>query len=147
MSASSITPCLWCSDNALEKAQYYCSVFPQSKILSQSPVMVSFDLNGTQFLALNGGIDFAYNESISWIIDCRDQAEVDYYWDRLIADGGKAQDCAWCQDKYGMRWQVVPKQLQTLMADSDTQKARKVMQAMMKMQKIIVADLEEAARS
>lgn len=142
-----ISPCLWCKDNALEKAQYYCSIFPNSKIISQHPVMVSFELNGVKFQALNGGVDFDYNESISWVIDCEDQKEVDYYWDKFIGDGGKAQDCAWCQDKYGMRWQVVPKQLAHLMMDPDPVKANKVMQAMMKMQKIILADLETAYNS
>jgi predicted 3-demethylubiquinone-9 3-methyltransferase (glyoxalase superfamily) len=147
MTNNSITPCLWCKDNALEKAQYYCSVFPNSKILSQYPAMVAFELNGNKFQALNGGIDFAYNESISWTIDCADQEEVDYYWDKFIADGGKAMDCSWLQDKYGMRWQIVPKQLRELMMDPDREKAGKVMQAMMKMQKIIVADLEKAYNS
>lgn len=142
-----ITPCLWCKDDALEKAEYYCSIFPNSKILSQHPVMVVFELNGVKFQALNGGVDFAYNESVSWVIDCQDQAEVDYYWNKFINDGGEAQDCSWCKDKYGMRWQVVPKQLATLMMDPDPVKASKVMQAMMKMQKIIVADLEAAYNS
>jgi predicted 3-demethylubiquinone-9 3-methyltransferase (glyoxalase superfamily) len=139
-----LTPCLWCKDNALEKANYYCSIFPNSKITSQSTVMVSFELDGNKFMALNGGIDFAYNESISYMIDCKDQNEVDYYWDIFIKDGGKAQDCSWCQDKYGMRWQVVPRQLMQLMSDPDRNKANRVMQAMLKMQKIIIADLENA---
>jgi predicted 3-demethylubiquinone-9 3-methyltransferase (glyoxalase superfamily) len=109
--------------------------------------MISFELNGNQFQALNGGIDFPYNESISFTIECKDQAEVDYYWNTFINDGGKAQDCAWCQDKYGMRWQIVPTRLKELMMDSDMEKANKVMQAMMKMQKIIIADLESAYNS
>jgi len=144
---NTISPCLWCNNNALEKAEYYCSIFPNSKVLSQHPVMVAFELNGVKFQALNGGVDFAYNESISWVINCENQAEVDHYWDRFIQDGGKAQDCAWCEDKYGMRWQVVPKQLSELMMDADREKAGKVMQAMMNMQKIIVADLEAAYNS
>jgi predicted 3-demethylubiquinone-9 3-methyltransferase (glyoxalase superfamily) len=144
MPSQYITPCLWCKDNALEKARYYCSVFPSSHIISQHPAMVLFELNGARFQALNGGINFAYNESISFTIDCKDQEEVDHYWDTFIAT---AQDCAWCQDKYGMRWQIVPRQLATLMMDPDREKAGKVMQAMMKMQKIIVADLEAAYNS
>jgi predicted 3-demethylubiquinone-9 3-methyltransferase (glyoxalase superfamily) len=142
-----ITPCLWCKDDALAKAQYYCNIFPNSKILSQHPVMVTFELNGNKFQALNGGINFDYNESISFTIPCEDQTEVDHYWDIFIADGGKAQNCSWCQDKWGMRWQIVPKQLSELMMDPDREKAGKVMQAMMKMQKIIVADLEAAFNS
>jgi predicted 3-demethylubiquinone-9 3-methyltransferase (glyoxalase superfamily) len=139
-----LCPCLWYKDNALEKAEYYCSIFPNSKILSQHPAIVAFELSGYKFQALNGGVDFPYNESISFVIDCKDQAEVDHYWDTFIADGGKAMDCAWCQDKYGMRWQIVPPQLTELMMDPDPAKAGRVMQAMMKMQKIIVADLEAA---
>jgi predicted 3-demethylubiquinone-9 3-methyltransferase (glyoxalase superfamily) len=142
--STKITPCLWCKDNALEKAEYYCSIFPNSKILSKMPVMVALELEGVKFQALNGGVDFEYNESISYVIDCKDQAEVDYYWDKFIADGGEAMDCAWVKDKYGMRWQVVPKQLSELMMDADPAKSARVMQAMMKMQKIIVADLEAA---
>jgi predicted 3-demethylubiquinone-9 3-methyltransferase (glyoxalase superfamily) len=142
---NTIIPCLWCKDDALAKAQYYCSIFPNSKILSEHPVMVTFELNGNKFQALNGGIDFPYNESISFMISCKDQAEVDHYWDTFISDGGKAQDCSWCQDKWGTRWQIVPTRLGELMMDKDREKAGKVMQAMMKMQKIIIAELESAA--
>ncbi len=142
-----ISPCLWCKDNALEKAEYYCSIFPNSKIISKHPAIVAFELNGNKFQALNGGVDFPYNESVSFTIPCKDQEEVDHYWNTFITDGGKAQDCAWCQDKYGMRWQIVPNRLVELMMDSDPEKANKVMQAMMKMQKIIIADLETAYNS
>jgi len=141
---SYITPCLWCKDNALEKAEYYCSIFPNSKILSKHPAIVLFELNGFTFQALNGGKDFQYNESISFTIDCKDQNEVDHYWDKFISDGGEAMDCAWCQDKYGMRWQIVPRRLPELMMDTDPEKSGRVMQAMLKMKKIIVADLESA---
>ncbi len=147
MTQNPIIPCLWCKYNALQKAQYYCSIFPNSKITSQHPVIVTFELNGNKFQALNGGVDFQYNESVSFTISCKAQVEVDYYWNIFIADGGKAQDCSWCQDKYGMRWQIVPLRLPELMMDKDPIKAGRVMQAMMKMQKIIVADLEEAYNS
>jgi predicted 3-demethylubiquinone-9 3-methyltransferase (glyoxalase superfamily) len=147
ITTNKITPCLWAKDDALEKAKYYCSIFPNSKIIAKHPAIVTFELDGTKFLALNGGIDFPYNESVSFVIDCKDQAEVDYYWDKFIGDGGKAQDCAWCQDKYSMRWQIVPKQLVELMSSPDPGVAAKVLGAMLKMQKIIVADLEEAAKS
>ena len=139
-----ITPCLWCKDDALAKANYYCLIFPNSKILSENFGMVVFELNGTRFQALNGGVNFAYNESISFTIPCKDQNEVDHYWDTFIKDGGKAQDCSWCQDKWGMRWQIVPNRLPELMMDPDKEKSGKVMQAMLKMQKIIIADLEKA---
>jgi predicted 3-demethylubiquinone-9 3-methyltransferase (glyoxalase superfamily) len=94
MSKFTITPCLWCEVNALEKAQYYCSVFPNSKILSEHPVMVTFELNGNKFQALNGSVNFKYNESISFTIPCEDHVEVDHYWNTFIADGGKAQNCS-----------------------------------------------------
>ena len=142
-----ITPCLWCNDNALEKAQFYCSVFIDSRIISQHLVVVVFELNGTKFQALNGGVDFDYNESISWSISCQNQEEVDYYWEKLIQGGGKEMDCAWLQDKFGMRWQVVPTRLGELMMDPDKTKASKVMQAMRKMQKIVIKDLEAAYNS
>ncbi len=142
-----ITPCLFCKDNALQKAEYYCSVFPNSKIVSKHPAIVSFELDGNKFQSLNGGVDFAYNESISFTIPCKDQGEVDHYWNTFINDGGQAMDCAWLKDKYGMRWQIVPNRLGELMMDNDPIKAGKVMQAMMKMQKIIVADLEAAYNS
>jgi predicted 3-demethylubiquinone-9 3-methyltransferase (glyoxalase superfamily) len=146
-SQNKLTPCLWCNNNALEKAEYYTSIFPNSKILSQQAVMVVFELDGVQFQAINGGMDFGYNESISWVIDCQDQAEVDHYWDSFVKDGGKESQCGWCADKYGMFWQIVPKQLGQLMMDEDREKAGKVMHAMLKMQKIIVADLEKAYNS
>lgn len=141
-----IVPCLWCNDNALEKAQYYCSVFtaPYSRILSTNPIMTTFELNGNKFMALNGQVDFEYNNTISFTITCKDQEEVDHYWNTFINDGGSAMDCAWCKDKYGMRWQIVPQRLVELMTDTDPAKASRVMQAMMKMQKIIIIDLETA---
>jgi predicted 3-demethylubiquinone-9 3-methyltransferase (glyoxalase superfamily) len=141
---TTITACLWCKDNAKEKAEYYCSVFPNSKITGSHPLMYTFELNGNKFQALNGGVEFDYNNTISFTIPCQNQQEVDHYWDTFINDGGQAMDCAWCKDKYGMRWQIVPKQLGELMMDNDKEKAGRVMTAMMKMQKIIIADLEVA---
>jgi predicted 3-demethylubiquinone-9 3-methyltransferase (glyoxalase superfamily) len=139
-----ISPCLWCKDNALEKAEYYCSIFPNSKILTQHPLIIAFELNGVKFQALNGGVDFTYNESISLTISCKNQEEVDHYWNSFINDGGKAHVCGWCQDKYGMWWQVVPSRYVELMLDSDPVKSGRVTQAIMKMQKIVIADLESA---
>ncbi len=139
-----ISPCLWCKDNALEKAEYYCSIFPNSKILTQHPLLISFELNGVKFQALNGGEDFVYNESISFTINCKNQEEVDHYWNTFINDGGKAHVCGWCQDKYGMSWQIVPIRYVELMMDSDPVKSDRVMQAILKMQKIVIVDLETA---
>lgn len=89
-----ITLCLWYKDNVLEKDEYYCSIFPNSKILGKHPAMVTFELKGNKFQVLNGGIDFDYNESILFTMPCQDQAEVDHYWDTFIADGGEAMDCS-----------------------------------------------------
>jgi predicted 3-demethylubiquinone-9 3-methyltransferase (glyoxalase superfamily) len=147
MSNNLITPCLWCKNDAVEKAEYYCSVFPNSRMVATHPAMCTFLLNGNKFQTLNGGVGFEYNNTISFTIPCENQEEVDHYWDTFINDGGQAMDCAWCQDKYGMRWQIVPKQLGQMMMDDDREKASKVMQAMMKMQKIIIADLEVAYNS
>jgi predicted 3-demethylubiquinone-9 3-methyltransferase (glyoxalase superfamily) len=144
---NTITPCLWCKDDAKEKAEYYCSIFPNSKILAQHPSMTVFEINGNKFQALNGGVDFDYNNTISFTIPCENQTEVDHYWDTFIKDGGEAMDCSWCKDKYGLRWQIVPKQLGEFMMDSDPIRAGKVMKAMMKMQKIIIADIEAAYNS
>jgi predicted 3-demethylubiquinone-9 3-methyltransferase (glyoxalase superfamily) len=142
-----IIPCLWCKDNALDKVKYYCSIFPNSKILIEHPVIINFELNGNRFQALNGGNEFEYNESISFNITCQDQAEVDHYWNRFVNDGGKPLDCTWCQDKYGMRWQIVPERLYEFIRDPDPVKVEKVMRAIMKMQKIIITDIEAAYNS
>lgn len=108
---------------------------------------VEFEIEGRQFLALNGGNDFKFNESVSFIIDCADQEEVDRYWNALTADGGQESQCGWCKDKYGLSWQVIPRQLNTLLASPDAEKAKRVMQAMLEMKKIDVAALEAASDS
>ncbi len=151
-----ITPFLWFDNNAEEAINFYTSVFKDSKITSMSrypdgmPGMggkvmsATFQLNGQDFYALNGGPEFKFTEAISLFVDCDTQEEVDYYWDRLIADGGAPGPCGWLKDKFGLSWQIIPKALGQLMGDPDQAKGGRVMQAMMKMSKINIAELRRA---
>jgi predicted 3-demethylubiquinone-9 3-methyltransferase (glyoxalase superfamily) len=143
-----IHPFLWFDNQAEEAANYYVSIFRNSKInetmrSNGSVLTVAFTLDGTNFTALNGGPMFKFTEAVSFVVDCRDQEEVDYYWDKLLA-GGTPSQCGWLKDKYGLSWQVVPKRLIELLQDKDKTRAARVMQAMMKMVKIDVKTLEEA---
>src|SRR6478672_5404256 len=101
-------PCLWYNGDAGEAARFYCSIFKNSKITADTPMVVNFEINGRKFMGLNGGPHFKFNEAVSFVIDCADQVEVDYYWDALLADGGEVSMCGWLKDKFGMSWQVVP---------------------------------------
>jgi len=137
-----IYPCLWFDGNAREAAEFYCSIFPDSKIINDSGMVVNFELNGQFFMGLNGGDKFTFTEAVSYVISCKDQEEVDYYWNKLIADGGQEGHCGWCKDKFGFSWQVVPVILGELMADP--QKGQRVMQAFMKMKKFDIEALKNA---
>ena len=145
-----ITPFLWFDTQAEEAMKFYVSLFKNSKVnnVSRGPdgkvFTVSFELNGQEFMGFNAGPQYKFNEAISMYVNCEDQAEVDYFWNALIADGGEESMCGWCKDKFGLSWQIVPKQLGELMGDPDPEKSGRVMQAMLKMQKIIVADLQKA---
>ena len=139
-----VTPFLWFDTQAEEAMNFYVSIFKNSKVLGASPVSVNFELEGQEFIAFNAGPEFKFNESISMFVNCADQAEVDYFWNKLIADGGEESQCGWLKDKFGLSWQIVPKQLGELMGDPNPGKSQRVLQAMLKMQKIIVADLEKA---
>ena len=139
-----VTPFLWFDTQAEEAMNFYVSIFKNSKVLGASPVWVNFELEGQEFIAFNAGPEFKFNESISMFVNCADQAEVDYFWNKLIADGGEESRCGWLKDKFGLSWQIVPKQLGELMGDPDPEKSQRVMQAMLKMNKIIVADLKRA---
>ncbi len=153
-----ITPFLWFDNQAEEAATLYTSVFKDSKITQvqrygaggpepEGTVMVvQFQLDGQDFTALNGGPEhFTFNESVSFVVDCNDQAEVDHYWDALTADGGEPGPCGWLKDKYGLSWQVVPRALTELLSDPDPGRSSRAMEAMMKMTKIDVAELRAAA--
>lgn len=154
-----ISPCLWFQNNdAAEAIAFYSAIFKDSRIVSEihwgkqgkekegQLLAATFELNGISFQALNGGAHDAFNDAISLSLDCKDQAEVDYYWDKLLEGGGKGVACSWLKDKYGISWQVVPEVLPRLLADPDREKADRVMAAMMQMVKIDVAKIEEAAR-
>ncbi|MBS1603116.1 MAG: VOC family protein [Bacteroidetes bacterium] len=143
-----IHPMLWFDNQAEEAANFYVSVFRNSKVNAiarnnGSVLTVGFSLDGADFTALNGGPLFKFTEAVSFVIDCKDQEEVDYYWDKLLA-GGTPSQCGWLKDRYGLSWQVVPKRLIELLQDKDKARAARVMQAMMKMVKIDVRTLEEA---
>jgi predicted 3-demethylubiquinone-9 3-methyltransferase (glyoxalase superfamily) len=155
-----ITPFLWFDTQAEEAAEYYVGIFPDSKINEVarysvdapggptvgSVMTVSFQVAGQEFTALNGGQQgFAFNESISFFVNCADQEEVDELWAKLTADGGEPGPCGWLKDRYGVSWQIVPTELPQLLSDPDTAKAQRVMAAMMKMQKIDVQALRDAA--
>jgi predicted 3-demethylubiquinone-9 3-methyltransferase (glyoxalase superfamily) len=155
---SKIAPCLWFDGEAEEAARFYVSLLPDSRIdrvqnnVADSPggktgsvLMVEFTLAGQRFLALNGGTRFEYTNAVSFHIDCADQAEVDRLW-QALSDGGQLLECGWLKDRYGVPWQIVPRQLLTMLADPDPAKAARVMQAMMQMVKIDVAALEKAYR-
>ena len=139
-----ITPFLWFDNQAEEAARFYTTIFSDSAVVQVTPLVVTFDLCSQRFMAMNGGPMFKFTEAISLFVHCDDQAEVDFYWEKLQADGGSESQCGWLKDKYGLSWQIVPKQLMQFMSDSDTNRSRRVMQAIMLMKKIIVADLEKA---
>jgi predicted 3-demethylubiquinone-9 3-methyltransferase (glyoxalase superfamily) len=109
-------PCLWFNGQALEAAVFYCSIFEKARIVSSNPMVVIFELNGVRYMGLNGGPQFAFNESVSFVVECDTQAEIDHYWYRL-SEAGQEGMCGWLKDKYGVSWQIVPSILATLVAD------------------------------
>jgi len=151
-----ITPFLWFNEQAEEAAQFYVSIFPNSKLgsVTRTPpggpategsvLTVSFTLDGTSFTALNGGPQFPFTNAVSFVIHCETQQEVDTYWKKL-SEGGREDQCGWVQDKYGLSWQVVPTVLLTLIADKDKERASRAMQAMLKMKKLDIRTLKMAA--
>lgn len=136
--------CLWFDGKAKEAAEFYCKVFKNSSITVDTPMLVNFEINGRKFMGLNGGPHFKFNEAVSFVIDCADQAAIDYYWDTLTADGGEESMCGWLKDKYGLSWQVVPVELGELMSKGNPQKANAMMQALMKMKRLDIAQLKAA---
>lgn len=145
-----ITPFLMFNNSAEEAATLYTSTFKDSKITSVSrgpngaAMAVNFELQGQPFLAFNGGPSFKFSEGLSLYVNCETQAEVDDYWKKLTANGGKESQCGWLQDKFGVSWQIIPSALPRLMGDKDQTKAGRVVQAMMKMAKIDIAGLQRA---
>ena len=136
-----IYTCLWFDGKAKEAADYYCSVFTNSKIISENPMVVIFELNNTNFMGLNGGPQYKFTPATSHVIECDTQDEIDHYWDKLGKDG-KYSQCGWLDDKFGVSWQIVPAILRQLM--SDPEKAPRVIQAFMQMTKFDIEKLIKA---
>lgn len=136
-----IYPCLWFDGQAKAAAEFYCSVFKNSKIMADTPLVVTFELNGRKFMGLNGGPKFKFNEAVSFVVDCDTQEEIDYYWDKLT-EGGEESMCGWLKDKYGLSWQIVPAILGELM--SDPEKGQRVIQAFLQMKKFDIEKLKQA---
>jgi len=151
-----ITPNLWFDTEAEDAANFYVSVFPNSRIVdvtrytgagpreAGTVMTVEFELDGKRFVGINGGPEFTFDEAISFEIECKDQEEIDYYWDRLT-DGGSEGPCGWCKDRYGLSWQVVPTGMGDLFADPDQSRAERAMTAMLGMKKLDIAALRSAA--
>jgi len=151
-----ITPNLWFDNEAEEAAQFYCSIFENSRIVNVTHyteagprpagmvMTVEYELDGQRFVAINGGPDFTFDEAVSLEIECADQDEVDRYWERLT-EGGEEGPCGWLKDRYGLSWQVVPRGMEELFADADPKRAERAMQAMFGMRKLYIAALRSAA--
>jgi predicted 3-demethylubiquinone-9 3-methyltransferase (glyoxalase superfamily) len=151
-----ITPNLWFDGNAEQAAELYTSIFKNSRILSKthypegSPgpagevMTVEWELDGQRFVGINGGPQFKFDEAVSFQIDCEDQDEVDYFWDKLT-EGGEESQCGWLKDRFGLSWQVVPRGMGELFGDSDRDRAQRAMQAMLKMKKLDIDELRRAA--
>lgn len=133
--------CLWFDGQAKAAATFYCSIFDNSKITVDTPMVVNFELDGRKFMGLNGGPQFKFNEAISLVVDCETQAEIDYYWSKLTEEGEEGQ-CGWLKDKFGVSWQIVPTILGSLM--TDPAKTQRVMQAFMQMKKFDIETLKNA---
>ncbi len=156
-----ITPFLWFNDNAEEAVKFYTSVFKKSKVKAiahygktteraagrpaGSVLTIRFELNGQEFVALNGGRVVKFNESISFVVNCKTQAEIDYHWKKLTAGGGKEVACGWLQDKFGISWQIVPENLGDLISSKDPEKSDRVMKALLQMVKLDIKKLKAAA--
>jgi predicted 3-demethylubiquinone-9 3-methyltransferase (glyoxalase superfamily) len=143
-SIQKITPCLWFDQNGKEAAEFYCSLFPNSKIVSTTPLVTEFLLNGQKFMTLNGGPRFKFTEAISLMVNCDDQAEVDFFWEKLTENGGEESMCGWLKDKYGLSWQIVPKQLMAIMSTGTPEQQKRAMDAFSTMRKLEMATIEKA---
>jgi len=154
-----ITPCLWFNKNAQEAVDFYKTVFKSLKVKDTSyyteaarsvggtpgdVLTINFEIDGRDFIALNAGPEFQFTEAISLSVDCKDQAEVDELWTKLTADGGEESVCGWLKDKFGLSWQIVPRRLIDMLADKDPKRVNRVMEAMLKMRRIEVSELEKA---
>ncbi|MGC4103430.1 VOC family protein [Ferruginibacter sp.] len=139
---NSIYPCLWFDGNAKAAATFYCSVFKNSKITSENPMVVMFEINGQKLMGLNGGPHFKFNEAFSLVVNCDTQEEIDDYWNKLTADGGQESMCGWLKDKFGFSWQIVPSIIGELM--SDPARMQRIMPVIMTMKKLDIEKLKNA---
>jgi predicted 3-demethylubiquinone-9 3-methyltransferase (glyoxalase superfamily) len=145
-----VTPFLWFDDQAEEAMHFYVSIFKNSKVLSVSPgpggkaMSVTFQLDGQHFIGLNAGPMYSFNEAVSFFVNCDSQQEVDDFWNKLTAGGGKPGRCGWLKDKFGLSWQIIPSAMSKLMGDKDRQKTGRVVQAMRQMDKIDIKRLQQA---
>ena len=158
-----ITPFLWFDNNAEEAVNLYVSIFKNSSITATTRynaesakasgqkdgavMTIGFNLNGQDFTAINGGPMFKFTEAVSFVVNCETQEEVDHYWNKLTENGGQESQCGWLKDKYGLSWQIVPKQLMQLLQDKDGGRAKRAMHAMLQMKKIDIKKLEDAANN
>jgi predicted 3-demethylubiquinone-9 3-methyltransferase (glyoxalase superfamily) len=152
-----ITPNLWFDTEAEQAAEFYCSVFENSRIVhvtrytESGPreagmvMTVDFELEGQRFTGINGGPEFSFDEAVSFLVNCEDQAEIDYFWEKLTAGGGEEGPCGWVKDRFGLSWQIVPRGMDELFAGSDPERANRAMAAMLKMRKLDIAALRDAA--
>jgi predicted 3-demethylubiquinone-9 3-methyltransferase (glyoxalase superfamily) len=153
----SITPNLWFDTEAEDAAEFYVSIFPNSRIVNVSHygdavpskagtvLTVDWELDGKRFTGINGGPQFKFDEAVSFSISCEDQDEVDYYWEKLLADGGEESQCGWLKDRFGLSWQILPRRLMELLSDPDRERSQRAMAAMLEMKKLDIAGLERAA--
>lgn len=137
-----IYPCLWFNGQAQAAAAFYCAIFKNSSITADNQMVVTFELNGKKFMGLNAGPQFTFNEAVSFVVDCETQEEIDYYWEKLTANGGSEGQCGWLKDQFGVSWQIVPAILPQLL--SDPAKAQKVIQVYMQMKKFDIEKLKNA---
>jgi predicted 3-demethylubiquinone-9 3-methyltransferase (glyoxalase superfamily) len=157
MPSSQIVPNLWFDTQAEEAAEFYVSVFEDGRILFKahytdagpgepgSVMTVEWEIRGQRFVGINGGPNFTFDEAISFQVTCKDQEEIDHYWEALTADGGSEGPCGWCKDRYGLSWQVVPEGMEELFGDPDKTRAERAMKAMFAMKKLDIAALQAAA--
>ena len=139
-----ITTFLTYNDQAQAAAKLYTSIFKNSKIVNESPMAATFELEGQRFIALNGGPSFKFSEGVSLFVDCKTQEEIDMYWEKLTAGGGQPGQCGWLKDRFGMSWQIVPSDLGKMLGDKDPAKAQRTMAAMLKMKKLDIRALQQA---
>ncbi|MBK9733110.1 MAG: VOC family protein [Chitinophagaceae bacterium] len=139
--SKTIVTCLWFNGQAKAAAEFYCSVFKDSKITAENPLVVTFEVNGSKFMGLNGGPEFQFNEAVSFVVNCDTQEEIDYYWNAFTAEGEESR-CGWLKDKFGVSWQIVPTDMAELM--SDPSRAKRVTEAFMQMNKLDIEKLRQA---